>query len=708
MAYTNSSLVEFTRLSPNHSGQRTHAIDRITPHCVVGQCSVETLGSIFAPTSKQASCNYGIGADGRVGMYVEEKNRSWCSSSNANDQRAVTIECASDTTEPYAFRDVVYQKLIMLCVDICRRNGKKKLIWFGDKEKTLNYSPKGDEMILTVHRWFANKSCPGNWMYARMGDLAAKVTSQLGGSTEQKTETEIKSVGLQATALKGLSEADAVKKVGALFTADQKKSGILASVSLAQFILESGYGSTELAQNANNCFGMKKSLSGNTWGGSTWDGKSTYTKKTQEDDGTGKLYTITADFRKYPCVEDSIADHSAYLLGAMNGSKKRYAGLQGCIDYKKAVQIIKDGGYATDTKYVSKICSIIERWNLTEYDVKEVSGQKQEASVIRIADRTIHDITKENLSEVPRSRGSNKIEFIVVHYLGVPNADNPHLYGGGYGGHYNIKRDGSVYKAADPKTAVVWHCGGGLQGSGGHSFHGICTNFNSIGIECGVCYTDTSVKDASGDSDQWYFTTETQESLVWLVSKLMDEYGISLDHVIRHYDVTGKICPNPYVKNNKLRTSWTWEEFKSRLAEYRKSGGYTADDTSTTASVTADAWYRVRKNWGDASSQVGAFKVLDNAKACADEHPGYYVFDPDGKKVYTPKASVVVPFLVRVKIRDLNIRTGPGTDHAKTGQYTGIGVFTIVEVADGKGSDAGWGRLKSGAGWCSLDFCEKI
>ena len=699
MAYTNSSLVEFTRLSPNHSGQRTHAIDRITPHCVVGQCSVETLGSIFAPTSKQASCNYGIGADGRVGMYVEEKNRSWCSSSNANDQRAVTIECASDTTEPYAFRDVVYQKLITLCVDICRRNGKKKLIWFGDKEKTLNYSPKGDEMILTVHRWFANKSCPGNWMYARMGDLAAKVTSQLGGSTEQKTETEIKSVGLQATALKGLSEADAVKKVGALFTADQKKSGILASVSLAQFILESGYGSTELAQNANNCFGMKKSLSGNTWGGSTWDGKSIYTKKTQEDDGTGKLYTITADFRKYPCVEDSIADHSAYLLGAMNGSKKRYAGLQDCTDYKKAVQIIKDGGYATDTKYVSKICSIIERWNLTQYDVKEVSGQKQEASVIRIADRTIHDITKENLSEVPRSRGSNKIEFIVVHYLGVPNADNPNLYGGGYGGHYNIKRDGSVYKAADPKMAVVWHCGGGLQGSGGHSFHGICTNFNSIGIECGVCYTDTSVKDASGDSDQWYFTIETQESLVWLVSKLMDEYGISLDHVIRHYDVTGKICPNPYVKNNKLRTSWTWEEFKSRLAEYRKSGGYTAEDTSTTASVTADAWYRVRKNWGDAASQVGAFKVLDNAKACADEHPGYYVFDPDGKKVYTPKASVVVPFLVRVKIRDLNIRTGPGTDHAKTGQYTGIGV---------KGSDAGWGRLKSGAGWCSLDFCEKI
>ena len=184
MAYTNSSMVSYTKLSPNHSGQRTHSIDRITPHCVVGQCSVETLGNIFLPKSRQASSNYGIGVDGRVGMYVEEKNRSWCSSSNANDQRAVTIECASDSAEPYAFKDIVYRTLIKLCVDICKRNGKTKLLWLGDKTKTLNYSPKSNEMVLTVHRWFANKSCPGNWMYARMGDLAEKVTAQLGGETK--------------------------------------------------------------------------------------------------------------------------------------------------------------------------------------------------------------------------------------------------------------------------------------------------------------------------------------------------------------------------------------------------------------------------------------------------------------------------------------------------------------------------------------------
>ena len=192
MAYTNSPLVSYTKLSPNHSGQRTHSIDRITPHCVVGQCSVETRGNIMYPTSRQASCNYGIGPDGRVGMYVEEKNRSWCSSSNANDQRAITIECASDTTHPYAMNDNVYATLITLCTDICRRNGKKKLLWFAEKNKSLAYSPKQDEMVLTVHRGFTNKSCPGDWLYSRLGDVAAKVTANLSSTTSTTTPSTSK------------------------------------------------------------------------------------------------------------------------------------------------------------------------------------------------------------------------------------------------------------------------------------------------------------------------------------------------------------------------------------------------------------------------------------------------------------------------------------------------------------------------------------
>lgn len=309
---------------------------------------------------------------------------------------------------------------------------------------------------------------------------------------------------LQAADLKNLSEVDVIAKVGPLFTADQKKSGILASVSLAQFILESGYGKTELAQNANNCFGMKKELSGNTWGGSTWDGKSVYTKKTKEQKTDGTEYTVTADFRKYSCIEDSVADHSAYLLGAKNGDKLRYDGLKNETDYKKAVQIIKAGGYATDVSYVSKICNIIEKWDLSKYNA----------------------------------------------------------------------------------------------------------------------------------------------------------------------------------------------------------------DRATIEPETKEPWYRVRRSWAEASTQKGAFHNLNLAKKCADENPGYKVYDESGKCIYEPKASASVPFTVKVDIPDLNIRKGPGTDCKKTGKYTGKGVFTIVEVASGAGSNTGWGLLKSYQknrdGWISLDYATRM
>ena len=245
---------------------------------------------------------------------------------------------------------------------------------------------------------------------------------------------------------------------------------------------------------------MKCSLSGNTWTGSTWDGTSKYTKQTKEQNADGSYVTITADFRKYPCVEDSIADHSAYLLGAKNGSRLRYDGLNGCTDYKKAVQIIKDGGYATSLTYVEKLCNIIERWNLTQYD-------------------------------------------------------------------------------------------------------------------------------------------------------------------------------------------------------------------ATNAPEETQVWYRVRKSWADAASQKGAFHVLSNAKACADENPGYSVFDEAGKVIYQGKNTAFQPYLVRISITDLNIRKGPGTDKQKTGNFTGPGVFTIVDEANGAGASR-WGLLKAYSknhdGWVSLDYCQRV
>ena len=182
---SNSNLVSYVKYSPFNSGERKHAIDRITPHCVVGQCAIETLGAEFAKPGKNASSNYGIDKDGRVGMFVEEDRISWCSGGNLlteaipNDHRAVTIECASDTDSPWAFRPTVYERLVELCTDICRRNGKTKLLWIDNRDVALAYQPKKDEMVLTVHRWFANKACPGDWMMERMGDLAQRVTAAL-------------------------------------------------------------------------------------------------------------------------------------------------------------------------------------------------------------------------------------------------------------------------------------------------------------------------------------------------------------------------------------------------------------------------------------------------------------------------------------------------------------------------------------------------
>lgn len=207
---SNSSLVNCTVKSPNHSGKRTHKIDRITPHCVVGQLSAESIGGCFTSTSRQASCNYGIGKDGRVCLIVDEANRSWCSSSGANDQRAITIECASDTTAPYVMNSAVYESLVDLCVDICKRNGITKLLWLGSKEATLVYEPKANEAVLTAHRWFADKSCPGDWLYSRYGDLANRVNARLGSSEPAPQPSDKVLYRVQTGAFKNKGSADAL------------------------------------------------------------------------------------------------------------------------------------------------------------------------------------------------------------------------------------------------------------------------------------------------------------------------------------------------------------------------------------------------------------------------------------------------------------------------------------------------------------------
>lgn len=240
---SNSPLVNYTKISPNKSSPRNHKIDTVTIHCVVGQCSVETLGNVFAPASRRASSNYGIGYDGHIGMYVEEKDRSWCSSNAANDNRAITIEVASDTKEPYAVNAKAYAALIDLLVDICKRNGIKELVWSTNKADRVNHK---NGCNMTVHRDYANKSCPGTYLYERHAQIASEVNKRLG-STNIKPAPEKPSGSLyrvQTGAFKSKANADAmlakVKAKG--FDTYMVKVGDLYKIQVGAFKVKANAG----------------------------------------------------------------------------------------------------------------------------------------------------------------------------------------------------------------------------------------------------------------------------------------------------------------------------------------------------------------------------------------------------------------------------------------------------------------------------------
>lgn len=462
-----------------------------------------------------------------------------------------------------------------------------------------------------------------------------------------------------------------------------------------------------------------------------------------------------------------------------------------------------------------------------------------------------------------------RIKYIVIHYVGALGGAkaNCQYYAGQYIGasaHYFVGFDGEIWQSVEDAD-IAWHCGASSYK------HGECRNSNSIGIE--MCVRKRSTASMGATDKDWYFEDATVESAAELTRYLMDKYGVPASNVIRHYDVTGKICPNPYVYNC---TQHVWDEFKNKIS----------GSTAGNAPAENKQLYRVRKSWKDAKSQLGAYSVLENAKAACKD--GYTVYDESGKAVYgaelqpatdaagiiwafltgkglnayaaaglmgnlyaesglnaynlqnsyskkfnmsdaeytaavdngsytnfvhdkagyglaqwtyysrkqalfdyakaaaasigdlnmqlaflwqelqgyksvmkvlkaatsvraasdavltgyekpadqsetvqkkraeygqkyydkyaagqqaaeTPQAAAPkVPFKVKVDITDLNIRTGAGTNYAKTGEKTGVGVFTITEVKEGKGADAGWGKLKSGAGWVSLDYCTRL
>ena len=305
-----------------------------------------------------------------------------------------------------------------------------------------------------------------------------------------------------------------------------------------------------------------------------------------------------------------------------------------------------------------------------------------------------------------------QIKYIVIHYVGATGGAEANVK------YYNqrtttnasadfyVGHNGEIWQYnPDPQARYCWAVGGRKQSSYGGTLYGIATNANCVSIE--MCVRNNG--NMSAGSSDWYFETATIDSAVDLTMYLMHKYGIDSNHVIRHFDVNGKYCPGVRGWIAPLGAETAWNAFKARISggasnttpepEKPVSGAPAASET------VSGTIYRVRKSWADASSQIGAFSVYENAKAYVDAHEGYTVYDGNGKALYSGKGS---RFMVYVDINDLNIRKGAGTNYAKTGAYTGKGVFTIVETADGQGSDTGWGKLLSGAGWISLDFVTRL
>lgn len=403
----NSPLVNFTKISPHKTSPRNHKIDTVSIHCYVGQASVESMGSWFSQANAKSSCNYGIGSDGRIGMFVEEYDRSWCTSSKANDNRAITIECASDRTDPYAVNDKVYASLIKLLVDICKRNNIKELKWEGDKSLIGQVSKQN----MTVHRWFANKACPGDYLYERHGKIAKEVNALLNG---EETKEEIK------------------------VSVEDKKVGNTTVKEIAKVV----YNEAGIIKSENALLGAAQCI---------------YDMWKSKDFGNTLLDVMKDNFSAYG--KDDVTD--------------------------EAIQAVEDVFF---------------------------NGKR------RFTDATI------------------------------------------------------------------------LQ-------------FRSL----------TKYSDGNGNMDK-----------------------TKCANLLTKYDYLGKD-----VRNNE---------------------------------------------WG------------------------HLYFGKKTKKDETekPAAATFKPYKVKVEISNLRIRTGAGTNYTPTGEYTGVGVFTITEVKEGKGSESGWGKLLSGAGWISLDFAKKI
>lgn len=608
MAFTNSPLVVYTKISPNSSNPRNHKIDTISIHCMAGNCSVETCGAIFSPTSRQASSNYGIGSDGRIAMYVEEKNRSWCTSSRDNDNRAVTIEVANDggADTGWHISDNAYAALIDLCVDICKRNGIEGLKWQADK----SLIGQVDKQNMTVHRWFANTSCPGDYLYNLHGDIAKKVNERL--NITESTASIFSVTGVPSTG----SAADE-QKIWDFFMSKIGNAYGVAGL-MGNLYAESALRSNNLQQ--------------------------TYETRLNYSDTT---YTATVDNGKYT---NFVKDSAGYGLAQWTYYTRKQALLNYAQSQKKSI-----GDFEMQLNFLYK--------ELSE-SYKSVWSDLKNATSVLVASNSVltkFECPADQSEDVQKKRAeygqkyynkySDKTSAPETPTSGLKFGEGDIVNFAG-GKHYSSSNaaNGVIVKTSKAKITSV-------AKNAKHPYH--CRAVNDSGAYISGVYgwvDEASVSDIKSAT-----TTPT----IPVETTLKNGTKLSLKNVSIYISSTAKTKTN-----TRTGTYYVW---------------------STTAVNGRIRITNSASKVGKTGQVVGWINVDDAKNAIS----------------IVAATPVFTSYAVKVNTGVLNIRKGAGTNYAICGSIKDKGIYTIVDESTGKGATK-WGKLKSGAGWISLDYCVKV